>query len=54
MTTVIWPDTPAEGEEARHLITLVLSNEFDESARLTTDLDGAEVRRTPFVDPLED
>ncbi len=48
VTTIISPDTGSEGR-----ITLVISNEFRESARVTTDFNGRELSRQPFVEPGE-
>lgn len=49
VTTIIQP----QGSDTGERITLVISNEFDESARLTTDFAGRELRRQPFVEPGE-
>lgn len=46
VTTIVSP--PRSGEEER--ITLVISNDFSESARLSTDLAGRELTRQPFVE----
>lgn len=53
VVTLIAP-TVVVGAVEEQRITLVLSNDFEESARITTDLDGREIRRTPFDDPRED
>lgn len=49
VTTIISP--PGAGQEQR--ITLLISNDFAESARLTTDFAGQELTRQPFVEPGE-
>lgn len=51
VTTIIAPRLTGEDGEER--ITLVLRNDFEEEARLTTDFAGRELDRTPFVDPKE-
>lgn len=49
VTTIIQPQGTGDDER----VTLVVSNQFDESARLTIDFSGQELRRQPFVEPGE-
>lgn len=54
VTTIIWPRTPAQTSDGGERISFALRNDFGETARLTTDLDGRELSRDRFVSPQED
>lgn len=57
VTTIIWPTSPGagvDGGDGERRISFVLRNDFGETARLTTDLDGRELDRDPFIAPEED